>query len=334
MWECNYAKEPVDYKLCRLQYVKKIWIIFVAAALGAILFFGAHYLAKVVTKGGRMYQATSTCYLDFDENGAGEEYQYFNYFTWGQIIDSDYFADSIYDAMGGTITREAIREAVDASIESDVRFLEVRVNTHSKETSVRLANCVEQAMPGYAEKQKEIRSVEVTKKAQDTIESTNFRGANAAILGAVLGALAGIFGLCIYITLDTAVYIPASIEKRYKIPTLGAPCMKEYELNCKELLKEYKSLAVIPVEEDDFEKPEIFCTADTSDGVNPARDPENIDSIKNADAVILLIHAGRANDKAVCRCLEELSRLQIKVAAAILTGADEKLLERYYKRGL
>ena len=50
MWECNFAGERMDYKLFWLRFVKKIWLILAAAAVGALLIGGSYYLINITLK--------------------------------------------------------------------------------------------------------------------------------------------------------------------------------------------------------------------------------------------------------------------------------------------
>ena len=48
MWECRYGKEPLNTRLFVLQLIKKIPVILVAAALGAVCIGGPYFLMKEI----------------------------------------------------------------------------------------------------------------------------------------------------------------------------------------------------------------------------------------------------------------------------------------------
>jgi len=359
MWECEYSREPVDYRLLWLRFLKKVWIIPLAVLAGIILVAACHFFVKVTAKGGRTYQAESIFYIDFAEDANGEQYDYYNYFTWSEVIHTDFFLDSVYEKMDGTLSKEELSSYITASVESDVRYLYVRCSTHSPELSVKLASLMEEIVPGFADIRKEIQSIELAKAGDSAADSSKLRMGNACFLGGCLGLGISTLWLLIALILDTAVYLPSAIEKRYHIPCLGATFMPEFAPNWKHILKDAGTVAVVRVDEDISDEDATsrnVSNKDVSNGDvsdedisngkfkipddkkrtvisfrNPAVHPESLEQIRACDAVLLVLKAGCKNDKAFERLVEQLGRQDIKVAAVILASADEKLLSRYYR---
>lgn len=334
MWECEYSREPMDYRLLWLRFLRKIWIVPVAVLIGTALVAGCHYYARTAARGGRTYQAESIFYIDFAEDAQGETYDYYNYFTWGEVIHTDFFLDSVYEEMSGRLSREEIASYVTASVDSDVRYLYVRCDTHSPELSLELASILEEILPRFADIRKEIRSIETAKAAATARDSSKLRMGNACFLGACLGLGISLFGILIALTLDTAIYLPSTVEKRYHVTCLGAPFLPEFAPNWTHVLKDAAEVAMVCVDEDireeEVKSPEegpqktILCR-------NPVTHPEELDRIRKCHAALLVLKAGRKNDKALERLLEQLGRQDIAVRAVVLASADEKLLNAYYR---
>lgn len=334
MWECEYSREPVDYRLLWLRFLRKIWIIPVAVLAGIVLVGACHFYVKAAARGGRTYQAESVFYIDFAEDARGEEYDYYNYFTWSEVIHTDFFMDQVCEKMAGELSGDEIISYITATIESDVRYLYVRCNTHSPELSVKLASIMEEILPKFADIRKEIRTIELAKAGDTARDSTKLRIGNACFLGGCLGLGISTLWILIALILDTAVYIPSTIEKRYHITCLGAVFMPEFAPNWKYVLQGSVNIAEVFVDEDlreegftvpgDIKRRIVSCR-------NPAEHPEELDRIRECEKVLLVLKAGCRNNKAFERLIEQLGRQDIEVTAVILADADEKLLSAYYR---
>lgn len=335
MWECEYSREPMDYRLLWLRFLRKIWIVPVAVLVGVALVAGCHFYARTAARGGRTYQTESIFYIDFAEDAQGETYDYYNYFTWGEVIHTDFFMDYVYEKMAGRLSMEEITSYITATVDSDVRYLYVRCDTHSPELSVELASAMEEVVPRFADIRKEIRSIETAKAGTVARDSSKLRMGNACFLGACLGLGVSLLGILISLILDTAIYLPSTVEKRYHVTCLGAPFLPEFGPNWEHVLKDAAEAALVCVDEDireeeigvpeEMQKKGILCR-------NPVAHPEELDRIRECQAVLLVLRARRRNDTAFERLLEQLGRQDIKVTAAILASADEKLISAYYRK--
>lgn len=333
MWECDYAKEPVDYRLLFLRLLKKIWILPLAALLGAIVIGGGYYFGKMVIGNGRTYQAETMYYIDFAQDDSGSEYEYLNQYTWGQVIYNDSIMDRVEALLGGAMSREEIVASTVATIESDVRYLYTRCVTASPELSLKLAGAVETAVVEFAQTQKEFQSISVVNKAKEAPDNSNIRTCNATVLGGVIGLFAAILAWLIMAVTDTSVYLPSTLERRYHIPSLGAPSMKEFEENCKHFLGSEKKVFLVPGD-DEYHPEEPLVKMDGTEfvmGENPVEHPEAIEEYKSA-AVVLYVKAGAKNGKRVERTIDQLARCQVRVVAIMLANEDARLIRAYYRK--
>lgn len=368
MWECELGREPLDYRLIWLRFLRRLWILPIAVLAGTMLVGGIYYFSKTVAKGGRTYQSESVFYIDFAENSRGEEYDYYNYYTWGEVIHTDFFLDYVYDEMKGEYSREELISYITATVDSDVRYLYVRCNTHFPELSVRLASVMETIVPQFAEIRDEIKTIEVAKRGSEAKDSSMLRLGNACFLGVCLGLTVAVLGILTVLILDTGVYLPSTIEKRYHVVCLGAPFLPEFAPNWQLYLKDASKVALIRVDKDDSSEhlsssgndeatsagdkeymnldkslmkylKQTESTAGASSAVmreviicqNPVEHSEELEKIRSCDRTILCLKAGCKNHEAFTRLLEQLGRQGIQVTAAILISADEKLISEYYR---
>ena len=338
MWECECGREPLDYRLIWLRFLRKLWILPVAVLIGTMLVGAVYYYSRTAARGGRTYQAESVFYIDFAGNTQGK-YDYYNYFTWGEVIHTDFFLDYVYEEMKGEYSREELASYITATVDSDVRYLYVRCNTHSPELSVKLASVMETIVPQFAEIRDEFETIEVAKRGDEAKDSSKIRLGNACFLGAGLGLTAAVLGILTLLILDTGVYLPSTVEKRYHVVCLGAPFLSEFAPNWQLYLKDALKVALVCVDED----AEDFSDELSHAGVgsmaktevilcqNPVEHSEELEKIRNCDRTILCLRAGSKNHEAFTRLLEQLGRQGIPVTAAILVSADEKLISAYYR---
>ena len=330
MWECDYAREPVDYRLFWLKLIKKIWILPVAALVGAVVIGGIYYMSKLCFGNGRTYQAESMYYLDFvtdvDESG----YTYLNKYTWGEVIKTDFFIDKLVALDNGAHEREYIESSLYAGIESDVRYLYTRCTSRDRNFALSTEKALEEIVVAFGEEQKEFREIRVIKAAADVKDVSNIRLLTAVILGAIVGLFASVIILLAKEITDTSVSIPATLEKRYHVATLGAPSMEEYEANCKSLLAGVSPLYLVPGDgETDVTGVELYVNHTVCE--NPVKSPSAIDTLKGAEHVVVAVKADAHNGKRLERTLEELGRIGAHVDFFVLTGEDSKLIKKYYK---
>lgn len=334
MWECEYSREPVDYRLLWLRFLRKIWIIPIAVLAGIVLVGVCYYYARTGARGGRTYQAESVFYIDFAEDARGEQYDYYNYFTWGEVIHTDFFMDYVYEKMNGELSMDEIISYITATIDSDVRYLYVRCNTHSPELSVKLASVMEEVVPKFADIRKEMRTIEIAKAGDNAKDSSKIRLGNAFLLGGCLGLGVSLLWILIALIVDPSIYIPSTIEKRYHITCLGAAFMPEFAPNWKYILKDAVKIAKVLVDED-LSDEEFRIQEDTERKIiscrNPVEHPEEMEKIRECEEVLLVLKAGRRNNKIFERLMEQLGRQDIKATAVVLADADEKLLSAYYR---
>ena len=141
MWECNYSKEPVNYRLLWLKLLKKIWMIPASMVAGAIVVFGIYFLYKTVIT-GRTYQVENIYYIDFAEDSGGTQYTWVNQYTWSELADMDVFINGIYEDLGGSVSKEDLQKYSDCTVEADGRYLYMRITTHDPELSKKQRLCL------------------------------------------------------------------------------------------------------------------------------------------------------------------------------------------------
>lgn len=344
MWECNFAEERMDYKLFWLRFVKKIWLILAATALGAVLVGVPYYFVNVTLGEGPAYRIVSEYYLDYAEDSSGAVYDYFNYYTWSEIADTDEFVNILMNQLpeGMFVSEDILRSYTDATVESDTRYLTTTVETEHPNKTELMARAMESAVLEFSKEQKELNSVKVVTMPLEAEEVyPDVRPVRAFILGAVIGLVAGIVSVCCYIICDSSVFLPNTMEKRYGVKALGCESFTESKNNICYAITGAKSVAIVGVGQlqTGEAKAAIQCIKGCIDDVcriefmedDILSDEFNFDKLREEDKVILLIEAGAKNGKKIERSIEQIKRQDVSLAGAFLFGEDKKLIKQYYR---
>lgn len=366
MWETKYAREPIDYRLFFLKLLKKIWVFPLAAIIGALVVGGVYCLVNFGIKDGYKYRARTIYYVTYADDATGKEYDYYNYFTWQEVMHTDYFTEGLSKAMGGSLSKDEIIANTLATVESDVRYLYTKSTAGSVDEAIKLEREVEKLMLAFPEGKKEIESIVIVDEPgeDDTEDVSLIFVKRAVIFGAVIGLIAAVIMSVFYACVDTSVYLPSTLEKRYGILSLGAVSMKEFGANVREFLGDKKKVAIIKAdgtpanirqvysgEEGDVSldirsmKKLISHSGEDSvidalsgdyekvifeDIFSDKTEEDVYKKIKECDAAVIMAKAGAHNGKKIERLLEQLSRQDIKPVAFALAGEDEWLIRSYY----
>ena len=344
MWECNFAGETMDYKLFWLRFVKKIWLIAVVTVMGALLVGVPYYLCNVVFGEGPSYEIVSEYYLDYAQDGSGATYEYFNYYTWSEIADTDEFLTILKEQLPKDVvwTDEELRAYTDATVESDTRYLITTVKTEQADKTIVVTRAMEKAIEVFATNQKELNSAKVV-STTDEAEKTypDVRPVRAFVLGAVLGLFVGIVGITGFIICDSSVYLPNTMEKRYGVKALGCENFTESKNNICYITKTMKKVALIGVGGLENAKADgtIAYIKDTLNDMceldvikeSVLSSDFDFEALRDCDGTIILVQAAAKNGKIIERSIEQIRRQDVTISGAFLFGENKKLLKQYYR---
>lgn len=339
-------EEGMDLRFFFLRLWKKIWIIFIAALAGAAICAGGYKLYQQINPAAKEYRAETKYYIDFAEDSTGIGYGYYNDYTWNDWMKSDAILQYTMGLLPEEIGQEEVEEAVVADIISDVRLLTITVTDSDKGRADRIAQATTESLVHFPEEIKEIDGIRVIREdaAEEVIVGELTK--NWGIFGCCFGALAAFLGLCLMICMDTAVYLPADIERRYGIPVVGVVYEKEdgrkktneeEELlaNTQYLLKDKQRIAFVGLDESIKEYiitdvlKENLQAEFTEDAFTDGQLPD-YEKLRTTDAVVVWFTYGKTNGKRAERLLNDLRIQDCKITCAILCGADRKMYRRYF----
>ncbi len=347
MWKGYYGKEPFDLRLTALRMFSKLPLIIGVTLLGSLLLGGGYYVKNVLLRGESRYSATSRYRIEYaveEEKDVGTVY--INQMSWNTYLQSDMFLGEVRkyltemsETAGEMETGSSM--ALEAVVESDLRLLTTVVTTDSQEKSVLIAGAVEAALEREFARQireiDEIRVIDAGDSASEVIPDV--RPGRAFALSAVLSCFFVIVVLLLKETGDDSIWLPSSLWKRYGLRSAGTPESKELAENLRYFFPQGMERVALCGCGDGtdlknvLEKLRQKCPEMMGERWFAEEDPFGAgvcDRLRQADGVLLAVQAGRHRGRRLERVLEYLEQQDCQVTAAVLWGADERLIRRYY----
>ena len=320
MTEKEWMKEGIDLKLTALLYRKKIWISIVCALVGAVVAGGLYFLVHVVYAPARGYEAVSKLYLTFAQEDDGDAYQYYNGYTWNDLMGTEPILDKIMEELGESYpSREDVRTKITADILSDIRLLTITVVTNNPDETEAIIRASENALIRFGEEMIEFEKIEVIEHGQASLVVVEHETVRAVVAGFVIGFLLSLLGLAFVCVLDDSVYVPSDFEKRYGYPVLGVT-FRGNELLGREEMENH-----IRVVKERKGKVVTLSTAEFPDYF-----PKMAETVDENTGIILEIPYGMGNGKIIERCVAELAFRNFEIVGAVITDADEGLYKMYF----
>lgn len=346
MWECRYGKEPLNTRLFVLQLIKKIPVILMAAALGAVCIGGPYFLMKVTFGPAKEYEAVTDFYIDYAIKEDGTQHTYINFATWDQLLKDDVFTDKILLYMAGEriaadektallelekaagITKEELCGYLHATVLSDTRIVTTTVTTNDPELTMKIEKALIPAMFDFAEKQREIAEVRILQEpAEASLVTLDVRTFRACMVGVVSFVFATALYLCLYYALDEGIHIPETFERRYGIPMLGTIHSKELKVLAGKLLSERSAL--LTADKGVSPQQVMAALAEMGIEIGVGRRLEELFKMPEKGEFLLVVKAGAHNGKLIEKTLDFLGKCGITIEAALLWEADEELIRAY-----
>lgn len=251
----EYLNRGMDLKRLALYLQKKVWLVIMLAILGAVC-GGIIYQVVRSVKMPVEYKSVSKFYISFGSDENGEVYQYYNGYTWNDLLDADPILDIVMSVLPG-YERDEVREATTAEILSDIRLLTVTVRGDNEKFVREIRNAVESGLREYAKESEELVQIEVIRSGAPERVYWDDRTTAACVTGAVILGILALLGVGFGYALDESVYVQEDVEKKYGCKALGIltrnqkglqPYARELKANLHYLLGEKKTFAVLDMD--------------------------------------------------------------------------------------
>lgn len=216
----RFLQEKFDNRRFLLLNINKIWQIAVGVVTGTCLFAFLYYIKTDLLQGEPPYRAQTLYEITFDREQAGNIHDYYNDYTWNDILDSDQIAGRAAKKLGD-LSKEEIAAATTIPTMSDIRFIWVYVDMESREQADRIMEAVGESLREFAlatDGFSEISVWDVKETQQVREDSLTGR---MAVAGAVIGALTACFIICFVNAMDDSVYTEQDAEERFGVRPAG-----------------------------------------------------------------------------------------------------------------
>ena len=351
MWKGSYGKEPFDLRLTALRFMRNFVNIIVLTMIGTLLFGGGYYVKNVLLIEQREYSATSTFKVDYTEPPVNAGDYYINGATWNTLMQTTEFLEAVEKHLSeikiygedGTeaemlaVGREEIAAAIAVELPSDWNIPVVTIITDDPIKSLWISLAVEKTMENeFTEYMEEIRSVRVMSSANAAEEvEPDVRPLRAFVLSAVLSFFFIVVIFLLKEIGDDSIWLPATIRRRYGLKVLGTINSPEFQENIGYLFADKKKIGVCPVD-DGIDMDEVMEALSEKAEKNwmsvpvPMNTPESCRMLREAEAGLLVVPAGKYAGKHLEYTMEYLVQQECEITAVMLWNADEWLIRAYY----
>ncbi len=357
----NYDNEIVNLRAFYLRLLRKVWLIPLAAVIGAVIGGIIYFLATVVYAPARNYKADSTLYIYFayDED-KGSQVDYYNAYTWNTLIKTDEDVIGVVmdnlGAMGYTddrFAKDKVVAALSADIPSDVRVMILTVTAPDKESCEAILAAADNALVMYGESNTAFKQIKLLGKTEAGLEVITDRTVTAVILGAVCAVILMMLIELLIESMDDAIYVPEDAEKRYGLPVLGVmttqgetPAFFRNEILAlsEKYLHDASRVAVLSVDDRNDDTMAAAATERMKEIVgnnfgklgielipmaSPSIDAESVKKLDPVDGAVIMVSMGKRNGAMTQHMISLLRKLNCPVMGIVLTDADKNFLINY-----
>lgn len=321
MREIRYADAGMDMKKLALCFIQKLWIVGVAAVVGAVLGGFVYLAVSVIPEAERQYQAMAKIYLDFAADETGEVYQEYNGYTWNDLMATDPILDVTMQYLPEDYTREEVTEATRAEILSDLRLLTIIITTHDIDRCNTILEATGRSLVDRGNTAKEFRQITVIQKTEAALVTTDSRMVQAVMIGLVFAVVATLLGMLFAYVLDDRIMVAADLRQVTDAPFVG------YTGVCERLEKDYKDgLAYLRKKKGKI----VVLSVQQKESVTEGKWQE----LCEAAGVVLEVPYQNMHAVYLSYLIEQLAVRECPLVGVAITGAQERFLSRYYGRVL
>ncbi|MCI5585246.1 MAG: hypothetical protein MR383_06820 [Lachnospiraceae bacterium] len=311
-----YMQQGLDLRRLLLVLGRRLWLAALGILVGALAGAGIYLVYTGITNGEPEYRASSDYYISFNFGEFEHGDDYYNAYTWDGILRDDDIVDYALTLLPEGITKAMVQDAVQGEMLGDYRILTVHVTTHDPVLTQQIAESYHGAMVYFGEIKDMLDHIEVWSRGEVVPLEKNTKAANAAFLGGLLGGLAVLFGLLVYVVMQDAFYVEKDLTRRFGLPVYGLFTSKKDERQ-ERIYRDNLHFAFGEAKVETW---------------NVERVPRasEYEGLRQADAVLLEVCWGRNNGARTERILELMEIQQCRVRGFLLTDADAGFLKAYY----
>lgn len=337
-----------DSKAFLVSFLRRVPYMLLIGLTGAILGSGLYLIIAAIENRTEVYVEETKYYLDFSD-GRLEVRDYYNDFTWNDVLGTKLILDETMKTLGPAYDKETVKNMIKADILSDVRYLTITVRGNVKEEVEAVSAATKNSLEAFGTKMEEFDTIYQIEDSGIGIDKKPLFVWRAAFLGFLVAAGIGIFVWCVRFGIGEAFYTQNSITECFGIPVLGLLYAKGNQRDgiqeiqtCLALEETVKKKAVLmDVTEGDYAGHFLQAYQELvreekakSDKLKVVTYPiemnKSYDDMKEQDGVILVIPFGVPCKEKVTDAVNELKRRKCPIIGAVLADADRNWVKAYY----
>lgn len=317
----EYWQEAADTKRCVILFLFQLWktVAFIAAGiiLAIIIYFVYHAVAD-----GVVYEAYSEFYLDFATDERGDAYQYYNGYTWNDLLSTDMIAEGTLDALNdSTASASTIEQCSYAEILSDIRVLRVTHTTNDETRCLNLQKATEKSLEAFGDTIKEFNSIKTIKSVSPTRIYADNRLPQAILLGGLVGLIVSLLYFAFSCILDDSVRTPIDLFS-FDTKVIGVEMCNEDDKITDKLNAVYGTTTKALEEDTNDEEVHLdILSLGKENGLN-------LSDYKDKK-VILEIPYKAVSKRYLSLIIDRMASEEIDLAGMIITKADNKFYKLY-----
>lgn len=344
----GYMQRSINWKKIRLLYRKKAWLIIMTAIFAAVLAAGCYRVVCALTDEGQFYRVSSDYYITFNFDEYENSVDYYNAYTWDNILRDDPIVDEALVNLPKDYTKDEVKASITGEMLGDYRILTVHSTHMNPERARTIAEAYVISLGCFADKIEMLDTIELWSQEDCIPVEEADLTANASVLGALLGLVTALIICSIHYVLDDSIYLESDFAERFDVPFMGTMtrkgsdlCKQELKDNLSYLLKEENGyhLVFAPMNIDTekyaaTEKQEILLneikTLNNRIEGSLSLQGEDLEILRKSNGAVLMLPWGSKNGNIVEKTIAFLQKQDCRLVGAIVYDADDKFLKRYY----
>ncbi len=185
-------RQGIDSKALLVTLIRNLPRLLLLAVAGAVLGSGLHLVLVLYQSGTAMFVAETEYYVDFAD-GRLEAKDYYNDFTWNDVIATDLILGRMMEELGASYDRAEVKQMITADILSDVRYLTITVKGRDEGEVAKVSAAFEHAIMVFADSKDEFDAIDKIEDNDIVREQPKWFAKRAALLGAAIFAGTDVF---------------------------------------------------------------------------------------------------------------------------------------------
>lgn len=212
--------EGIDSRALFTCFVKRLPLMLTLAVTGAVIGSGLNLLLAFIDLASPSYISETEYYIDFAD-GRLEAKDYYNDFTWNDVVATDLILGNAMELLGAGYERDAVKNMITADILSDVRYLTITVEGEDSETVDKVSKALKASLERFGTMMEEFDSIYQIEDLGIKEAQVQFFAWRAALLGAAVLLCVGVFVFVFRFCMGDCIYTKEDIRKYFAIPAYG-----------------------------------------------------------------------------------------------------------------